>query len=179
MLHGFEYRPFLTGDDLAKAKAITGGSGKRLALPEVNDKINELLRHSIKSEGVIPLFSDMGTALSLFDLKFLEEVASMKEKNLAVELLKRLIAEQVAVYRRTNVVKSEVFSQIIQSAMNRYLNGMLTNEEVIAQMLKLAKEMARANAEGEKPGRWVWFSHGKYDIIEWNERVLRGGGKGA
>ena len=59
----------------------------------------------------------------------------MKEKNLAVELLKKLISEQVSVYRRTNIVKSEKFSEIIQSAMNRYLNGMLTNEEVIQELL--------------------------------------------
>ena len=52
----------------------------------------------------------------------------MKQKNLAVELLKKLIAEQISVYRSTNVVKSEKFSEIIQQAMNRYLNGMLTNE---------------------------------------------------
>ena len=50
----------------------------------------------------------------------------MKEKNLAVELLKKLIAEQAQIYRRTNVVKSEKFSEIIQRAMNAYLNGMLT-----------------------------------------------------
>ena len=76
----------------------------------------------------------------------------MKEKNLAVELLKKLIAEQVSVYRRTNIVKSEKFSELIQGAMNRYLNGMLTNEEVIQELLKLAKEIADANAEGEKLG---------------------------
>lgn len=130
----------------------SGRSGKKLTLPEVNERINELLRHSIKSEGVINLFSDTGTEFSLFDPKFLEEVANMKEKNLAVELLKRLIAEQVSAYRRTNVVKSEKFSKIIQSAMNRYLNGMLTNEEVIQELLKLAKDIAAANAEGESLG---------------------------
>ena len=75
------------------------------------------LKHSIKSEGVINLFSDVQTKFSLFDPKFLEEVANMKEKNLAVELLKKLISEQVSVYRRTNIVKSEKFSEIIQSAI--------------------------------------------------------------
>ena len=110
------------------------------------------MKHSIKSEGVINLFSDVQTEFSLFDPKFLEEVANMKEKNLAVELLKKLIAEQVSVYRRTNIVKSEKFSEIIQSAMNRYLNGMLTNEEVIQELLKLAKDIAAAAAEGEKLG---------------------------
>lgn len=100
----------------------------------------------------INLFSDVQTEFSLFDPKFLEEVANMKEKNLAVELLKKLISEQVSVYRRTNIVKSEKFSEIIQSAMNRYLNGMLTNEEVIQELLKLAKDIAAAAAEGEKLG---------------------------
>ncbi len=130
----------------------SGGTGKKFTLPEVNERINELLKHSIKSEGVINLFSDVKSEFSLFDPKFLEEVANMKEKNLAVELLKKLIAEQVSIYRRTNLVKSEKFSEIIQSAMNRYLNGMLTNEEVIEELLKLAKDIAAANAEGEALG---------------------------
>ena len=133
-------------------RLTTDGAGKKFTLPEVNEQINELLKHSIKSEGVINLFSNVGTEFSLFDPKFLEEVANMKEKNLAVELLKKLIAEQVSVYRKTNLVKSQKFSEIIQSTMNRYLNGMLTNEEVIQELLKLAKEIADANAEGEKLG---------------------------
>ena len=220
LFHGFDYTSFLTGDDLEKARMISGGvnfllgksiaehdlsdeektqnvyikealllkqalslcssmvdektrfeaayfeavrtmlvrlttgggTGKKFTLPEVNQRINELLKHSIKSEGVINLFSDVGTEFSLFDPKFLEEISRMKEKNLAVELLKKLIAEQISVYRRTNVVKSEKFSDIIQSAMNRYLNGMLTNEEVIQELLKLAKDISAANAEGEKLG---------------------------
>ena len=133
-------------------RLVSGGTGKKFTLPEINERINELLKHSIKSEGVINLFADVQTSFSLFDPKFLEEVANMKEKNLAVELLKKLIAEQVSVYRRTNIVKSERFSEIIQSAMNRYLNGMLTNEEVIQELLKLANDIAAAAAEGEKLG---------------------------
>lgn len=88
----------------------------------------------------------------MFDPKFLQEVANMKEKNLAVELLKKLIAEQVSVYRRTNVVKSEKFSEIMQRSLNAYLNGMLTNEEVIEEMLKLAKQIAAAQKEGDQLG---------------------------
>lgn len=134
------------------SRLLAGGTGKKYTLPEINERINELLRHSIQSEGVINLFSDMQKGFSLFDPKFLEEVANMKERNLAVELLKRLINEQISVYRRTNVVKSEKFSEIIQSAMNRYLNGMLTNEQVIEELLNLAKDIADANAEGEQLG---------------------------
>lgn len=69
------------------------GTGKKLSLGEMNARINELLKQSIKSDGVINLFSDIGKEISLFDSKFLQEVANMKEKNLAVELLKKLIAE--------------------------------------------------------------------------------------
>ncbi len=128
------------------------GVGKKISLPEMNARINELLKQSIKSEGVINLFSDIKEEFSLFDPKFLQEVANMKEKNLAVELLKKLIAEQVSVYRRTNVVKSEKFSEIMQRSLNAYLNGMLTNEEVIEEMLKLAKQIAAAQKEGDKLG---------------------------
>lgn len=128
------------------------GLGKKISLPEMNARISELLKQSIKSDGVINLFSDIKEEFSLFDPKFLQEVAKMKEKNLAVELLKKLIAEQVYVYRRTNIVKSEKFSEIMQKAVNSYLNGMLTNEEVIEEMLKLAREIAIANKEGDKLG---------------------------
>lgn len=126
------------------------GTGEKITLPELNNKINALLKESIKSDGVINLFSDIDTEFSLFDPKFLEEVGKMKEKNLAVELLKRLISEQVSVYRKTNVVKSEKFSEIIQGTMRRYLNGMLTNEEVIQELLNLARNIQNAQKEGEE-----------------------------
>lgn len=129
-----------------------GNGNKKLSLPEINAKINELLKQSIKSDGVINLFSDKEQDFSLFDPKFLEEISRMKEKNLAVELLKRLIAEQVHIYRRTNLVRAEKFSEIMQSAMNRYLNGMLTNEEVIEEMLNLAKQIREAKETEEELG---------------------------
>ena len=128
------------------------GDEKKISLPEMNKKINELLKQSIKSDGVINLFSDVGGEFNLFDPQFLEEIAKMKEKNLAVELLKKLIAEQVAIYRRTNVVKSEQFSEIIQRMMKAYLNGMLTNEEVIQELLNLAHQIAASQEEGENLG---------------------------
>ena len=126
---------------------IDGGKSK-LSLKEMNERINELLKQSIKSEGVINLFDGVKEEFSLFDPKFLEEISRMKQKNLAVELLKKLIAEQVAVYRRSNVVKSEKFSEMIQRVMNQYLNGLLTNQQVIDELMKLAKEIQ----EGKKAG---------------------------
>lgn len=133
-------------------RLMNQGEGKKISLPEMNERINALLSQSIKSNGVINLFSDVNGDFSLFDPKFLEEISKMKEKNLAVELLKKLIAEQVIIYKRTNVVKSEKFSEIIQQAMNRYLNGMLTNEQVIEELLNLAKQIQTAQKEGEKLG---------------------------
>ncbi len=127
-------------------------SGKKFSLKEINDRINELLKQSVKSDGVINLFSDVGEKVNLFDPTFLENISKMKEKNLAVEMLKKLIAEQVKVYRRTNLVKSQNFSEMIQQTLNRYLNGMLTNEEVIQELLTLAKEMLHASEEGNKLG---------------------------
>ena len=129
-----------------------GGGGRKISLPEMNARINELLKQSIKSDGVINLFSDVKEEFSLFDPKFLADVAKMKEKNLAVELLKKLIAEQIVVFKRTNVVKSGRFSEIIQETMNRYLNGMLTNEEVIQELLKIAKDIANAKEAGTELG---------------------------
>ena len=128
------------------------GEGKPLSLKEINARVNELLKASIQSEGVINLFSDVDTGFSLFDPKFLDEITKMKEKNLAVEILKKLLAEQVTLYRRTNLVKSEKFSEMLSRAMKAYLNGMLSNEEVIAELIKMAKEMASAQAEGDAMG---------------------------
>jgi len=128
------------------------GEGKPLSLKEINARINELLKASIQSKGVINLFSDVDTGFSLFDPKFLTEIAKMKEKNLAVEILKKLLAEQVSLYRRTNLVKSEKFSEMLSRAMKAYLNGMISNEEVIAELLKMAKEMANAQVEGDAMG---------------------------
>ena len=133
-------------------RLMNQGEGKKISLPEMNARINELLKSSIKSDGVINLFSDVKEEFSLFDPKFLEEISKMKEKNLAVELLKKLIAEQVQIYRRTNVVKSEKFSEIIQGVMNRYLNGMLTNEEVIEELLKMAQQIRNAHEDGDELG---------------------------
>ncbi|MCI7484862.1 MAG: DUF3387 domain-containing protein [Helicobacter sp.] len=128
-------------------RLMNTGVDKKISLLEMNARINELLKQSIKSDGVINLFSDVKQEFSLFDPKFLDEIANMKEKNLAVEILKKLLAEQISVYRRTNVVKSEKFSELIQAAMNKYINGLITNAEVIEELLKIAKEIK----DGEQP----------------------------
>ena len=133
-------------------RILSDGGGSKLSLKEMNDRINELLKQSIRSDGVINLFEDVKQEFSLFDPQFLEEISKMKQKNLAVELLKKLISEQVVLYRRTNVVKSEKFSEMIQKIMNSYLNGLLTNQQVIDELLKLAKEIQAGAKQGNELG---------------------------
>jgi hypothetical protein BACCOPRO_00085 len=127
------------------------GKGK-VSKREINARIGELLKHSIKSEGVINLFSDVKAEFSLFDAAFLDEISKMKEKNIAVELLKRLLAERVTLYQKTNIVQAEKFSDLLNRSLSNYLKGLLTNEEVIQELLKLAKEISSSEAAGNNLG---------------------------
>jgi type I restriction enzyme R subunit len=128
-----------------------GGQGK-LSFKEINQAINDLLKQSIHSEGVINLFSDIHEEFSIFDPKFLAEISQMKERNLAVEMLKKLIAEQISIYKRTNVVKSEKFSEMMMQSMSNYLKGLLTNEQVIEELLRMAHDISQAQIDGEEMG---------------------------
>ena len=132
-----------------------GTGGKNLSLTEINDQINELLKAAVQSEGVISLFDSSksgGENFSLFDPAVLDEISRMKGKNIAVEILKKLMAEQVALYKRTNVVQSQKFSEKIAQLMNSYYNGLITNEEVIKELLKTAEEIANLYKNGQELG---------------------------
>jgi type I restriction enzyme R subunit len=138
------------------------GEGKPLSLKEINSRINELLKASVHSEGVINLFSDADKEFSLFDAKFLSEIAGMKERNLALEVLRKLLAEQIKIYKRTNLVKSEKFSERMAGFMKAYINGMISNEEVIAELMKMANEINNSNVECSKMG----FTEEEYAFYE-------------
>lgn len=122
----------------------------KISFREINDRINELLKQSIKSEGVINLFADIKEEFSLFDPKFLEEIAQMKQKNFAVELLRKLIAEQIRIYQRTNTVRANKFSEILSGSMSNYLKGMLTNEQVIEELLQVARDIANGEDDAKR-----------------------------
>lgn len=136
-------------------KITYGGTGGRtLSLKEINAQINELLKASIQSEGVISLFDSktVGEKFNMFDPAVLDEISRMKEKNIAVEILRKLMAEQVSLYKRTNVVQSQKFSEIITRLMNSYYNGLITNDEVIKELLKTAQEITELYNNGKKLG---------------------------
>ena len=127
------------------------GKGK-VSKKEINARIGELIKQSVKSEGVINLFSDVKAEFSIFDTAFLEEISKMKEKNIAIELLKKLLAERVTIYQKTNLVQAEKFSDLLNRALSNYLKGLLTNEEVIQELLKLAAEISESENQGNELG---------------------------
>lgn len=131
-----------------------GNGGKPMSLTEINAQINELLKASVQSEGVISLFDSrkVGENFSLFDPAVLEEISNMKQKNIAVEILKKLLAEQVSLYKRTNVVQSSKFSEMITRIMNAYYNGHISNDEVIKELLEAAELIAKAHQAGDALG---------------------------
>ena len=117
---------------------------------EINERIATLLQQSIQSAGVINLFE--GREFSLLDEGFMEEVRKMKEKNIAIQLLEKLMKERIRKFERTNIVQSQKFSDLLNQALSNYLKGMLTNEEVIEELLKMAEEIKKSEEQGNELG---------------------------
>ena len=138
-------------DAIRVALKRLGMKGK-VSRQEINDRINDLLRQSIKSEGVVNLFGDKQLEFSLFDEAFMQEVRDMKQKNLAVELLTKLLREKIQTQQRRNVVKSDLFSDMLNQSLSNYLKGLLTNEEVIEELLKMAQKMKEDAEQGNELG---------------------------
>ena len=124
----------------------------KISRHEINERIGDLLRQSVKTDGVINLFGDRQIEFSLFDDAFIQEVKNMKERNLAVELLTKLMKEKIKQQQKTNVVQSDLFSDMLSQSLSNYLKGLLTNEEVIEELLKMAQQMKQAEAEGNDLG---------------------------
>ena len=118
----------------------------------VNERISALLSQSVKSNGVINLFSDVKAEFSLFDAAFLDEISKMKEKNIAIELLKRLLAERIHIYKESNIVQSQKFSEMLNMTLSNYLKGMITNEEVIEELLRMAQDIANSESQANELG---------------------------
>ena len=125
--------------------------GTTITKHEINERIARLIEQSIQSTGVINLFEGQ-REFSLFDEGFLAELKKMKEKNLAVQLLEKLLKERIRKYERTNVVQSQKFSDMLNMALSNYLKGMLTNEEVIEELLRMAAEIKKTEEEGNELG---------------------------
>nr|WP_301888741.1 type I restriction endonuclease subunit R [Bifidobacterium dentium] len=131
----------------------SAGNKERLTLNQVNERINALLEQNIvHTDGVIDLFKVEDETISVFDPKFLASLSRMKERNLAYELLKKLIDDQIKGYRKKSVTQAKKYSELMQGMVNSYLNGQLTNAEVFEEMLKMAKEMLSENQKAKDLG---------------------------
>jgi len=126
-------------------------SDKKLSFHEINAQITKLLNQSIKSTGVINVIN-VSDEVSLFDPEFLDKVRAMEASNLTISLLEKLLNDQVKGYTRTNIVKSEEFSDLLKQTMNSYINGHITNDEVIEELIRIARLLRDAHNEGEELG---------------------------
>ena len=140
----------------------------QISLKEINKQIEELLENSIRSEGIINLFSDVDMEFSLFDEEFLTSIANMKQKNLAIELMNKLLREEIKMYARTNIVKAEEFSKRMRRIMEGYRKNQIENAEsldeflkqhydeemnkVIEELLEMARDIVEADKIGESIG---------------------------
>lgn len=129
-----------------------GEDNPRYSYYEINERINELLKASIETTGVEKLVVEKKDTFSIFDPKFLAELQKMKQKNLALEILKRLINDQLVLYTRTNIVKSEKFKDMYQRTVNAYLNGLKTSTEVFQELLELAAQIKNEKEAGNDLG---------------------------
>lgn len=126
-------------------------SDRKLSFKEINDRVSILLNQSIKSDGIINII-DVQDEFSLFDPNFMDKVKNIKEKDFIIKILENLLNDKVRIYKRTNLVKSEQFSELMKSTMNNYINGHISNEEVIKELMELAQKIKESDEEGEKLG---------------------------
>lgn len=127
-------------------------NGTKITKREINDRIAALLQQSVQSEGIVTLFSDQDKEFNLFDEAFLTDIRNMKEKNLAVQILEKLLKGVIAGYKHTNVVQSQKFSEMLSNSLSSYLKGLLSNEEVIEELMKLAAQIKAAEQQGNDLG---------------------------
>ena len=121
-----------------------------LSKAEIEQRINQILERSIISQEAIDVFEAMGMKhpdISILNVEFLEEVKNLKTKNLALEMLKKLLEGEIKVMERSNLVKSELFSEKLKKALIRYRNQAITNAEVIEELIRLAKEIKKMHKE--------------------------------
>lgn len=121
-------------------------SNKKITRKIIDERITQLLKVAVKADGVVEILNTKGTEFNLFDDKFLKEIAEMKEKNLALELLKRLLEQHIRKHAKKNITQADKFSEMLDARLAEYLRGMISNEEVIQELLQMAREL-KAHAE--------------------------------
>ncbi|MGQ9648347.1 MAG: type I restriction endonuclease subunit R [Thermodesulfobacteriota bacterium] len=142
---------------------------------ELDHAIRQIVSRAVAPEGVVDIFSAAGLKkpdISILSEEFLAEVRSMPQRNLAVELLRKLLSGEIRVRRRKNVVQSRSFAEMLEEAIRRYQNRAIEAAQVIEELIALAKKMKEADARGES----LQLSEDEiafYDALETNDSAVK------
>ena len=167
-------------DDVAFFQAVRSVLAKRAsgdARPEeeLDYAIRQIVSRAVASEGVVDIFAATGLEkpdISILSEEFLAEVRGMKQRNLAVELLQKLLKGELAIRRRKNVVQARSFAEMLEQTVRRYGNRAVEAAQVIEELIQLARDMREANARGEALG----LSEDElafYDALETNDSAVQ------
>ena len=150
-------------------------AGEAQSEEELDMAIRQIVSRAVASEGVVDIFEAAGLEkpdISILSEEFLAEVRGMKRRNLAVELLRKLLKGELAVRRRRNVVQARSFAEMLDQTVRRYANRAVEAAQVIEELIQLAREMREANARGETLG----LSEDElafYDALETNDSAVQ------
>jgi type I restriction enzyme R subunit len=167
-------------DDVAFFQAVRAALAKRAPVEErpeeeLDHAIRQIISRAITPEGVVDLFAAAGLKkpdISILSDEFLADVRGMPQKNLAVELLRKLLEGEIKVRRRKNVVQARSFAELLEQAIRRYQNRAVEAVQVIEELIALAKEMREADRRGEQLGlseEELAF----YDALETNDSAVK------
>ena len=167
-------------NDVAFFQAVQSVLAKRTAAnarpeEELDHAVRQIISRAVASEGVIDIFAAAGLEkpdLSILSEEFLAEVRGMPQRNLAVELLQKLLKGEVATRRRKNVVQARSFAQMLEQTLRRYQNRAVEAVQVIEELIQLARELREATARGEKLGL-LEDELAFYDALETNDSAVQ------
>lgn len=120
---------------------------------EINARIMTMLEQAIEQDGVYNIFAQAGKKnpeISILSDEYMDKIRKMKHKNIAAEMLRKLLEDNICVFARTGVVKSQLFSEKMQNLLKMYNNRLITSAEVIEELLNLSREMAEAYKAGDE-----------------------------
>ena len=167
-------------DDVAFFQTVQSGLAKRAAAnarpeQEMDHAVRQIISRAVASEGVIDIFAAAGLEkpdISILSEEFLAEVRGMPQRNLAIELLQKLLKGEIAARRRKNVVQARSFVEMLERTLRRYQNRAVEAAQVIEELIQLAREMREANARGEKLGLKE-DELAFYDALETNDSAIQ------